>query len=128
MTYREKRTILPRTDIAIPVFEPEPNGRPRQIRREAAAAQRRTRFYEALAAAVREETDRRCVGGTRCRCKTSFTVRETGRGTLVEVTVTFFSRGMKPISRALRQLWRDDVLLPQIKRSSKKHAEDTHSS
>ena len=128
MTYREKRTILPRADIAIPVFEPETNGRPRQVRREAAAARRRTRFYEALAAAVCEETERRCGGGTRWRCKTSFTVRETGRGTAVEVTVTFFTRGAKPVSRTLRQLWRDDVLLPRLERLSKNRAQDTHSS
>lgn len=128
MTYREKRTILAEADVSIPVFEPEPKAGPRQARREAAAARRRSRFYEAFAAAVCEEAVRRSSGGTRCRCKTSFTVRETDRGTAVELTVTFRRRGEKPVLRTLTHLWREDVLLPCAGKESKKASEDTHSS
>ena len=127
MTYREKRTILAISDVSIPVFEPTAEGTPRQCRREAAVAERRSRFYEAFAAAVRAETARRRAAGTHCRCKVAFTVRETKRGTAVEVTVTFRSRGERPASRTLTHLWRDDVLLPCGVRS-KKVREDAHSS
>ncbi|MCQ2423505.1 MAG: hypothetical protein MJ088_01215 [Clostridia bacterium] len=127
MTYRENRTVGQVTDICLPVFEPEAIGRPRQRRREAAAAERRTRFYEAFAAAVTEETARRRSEGTHCRCRVSFTVRETGWGTAVDVTVTFRARGARPSSRVLTHLWREDVLVSD-RHLSKKARKDAHSS